>query len=191
LTLPVREAGASPVVETPTLIDLPARALLAVDGRGSPEDAPFAAAVRALLAVRAALGAPADVPVEGTYSQDDQDDAVTSNDALRFDLDAPAGWRWTLAVPAPPDRSATAVATAADRFGAPVELRAEPARRVAQLLHRGPYAEEGPSLEALHSFVAAQGLRAAGPHSEVYLTDPGTTAPADNRTLLRVPVGPS
>ncbi len=179
----MREAGASPSVETPTLIDLPARALLAVDGRGSPEDAPFTAAVRALFAVRAALGAPADAPLEGTYHQDD--------DPSRFDLDAPDGWRWTLAVPAPPDRSAAAVATAAKRFGAPVELRAEPARRVAQLLHRGPYAEEGPSLEALHAFVAARGLRAAGPHTEVYLTDPGATAPADNRTLLRVPVGPS
>ena len=91
-------------------------------------------------------------------------------------------------MPAPPGRSATAVATAAERSAAPVELRAEPARRVAELLHRGPYADERPSLDALYGFVAAQGLRPAGPHTEVYLTDPGTTAPADNRTVLRVPV---
>lgn len=180
MTLPVREAGASPVMENPVLTDLPARALLAVDGEGAPEDHPFTAAVRALFAVRAALGAPADVPLEGTYAQD--------GDPLRFDLDAPAGWHWTLALPAPPDRSAAAVATAGERFGAPVELRAEPARRVAELLHRGPYADERPSLDALYGFVAAQGLRPAGPHTEVYLTDPATTAPADNRTVLRVPV---
>jgi hypothetical protein len=140
-------------METPVLTDLPARALLAVDGRGAPEGHPFTAAVRALFAVRAALGAPADVPLEGSYAQE--------GDPLRLDLDAPAGWHWTLAVPAPPGRSATAVATAAERSAAPVELRAEPARRVAELLHRGPYADERPSLDALYGFVAAQGLRPA------------------------------
>lgn len=149
-------------METPVLTDLPARTVLAVDGRGAPEDPPFAAALRALYAVRAALGAPADVPAEGTYTQ--------GGDPARFDLDAPDGWHWTLAVPAPPDRTAEAVATAAE------------------LLHRGPYADEGPSLDALHAFVAARGLRPAGPHTEVYLTDPAVTAPADNRTLLRIPV---
>jgi hypothetical protein len=48
--------------------------------------------------------------------------------------------------------------------------------------------DEGPSLAALHAFVAEQGLEPAGPHTETYLNDPGTTAPADLRTELRVPV---
>jgi hypothetical protein len=163
-----------------TLDTVPARSLLAVDGRGAPEDAPFAAAVRALFAVRAALGARDDVPLEGSYAQD--------GDPLHFDLDAPEGWHWTLAVPAPRDRTADAVHTAAARFGAPVELRAQPEQRVAQLVHPGPYADEKPSLAALYAFVADHGLRPAGPHTEVYLTDPAITAPADNRTVLRVPV---
>jgi hypothetical protein len=163
-----------------SLTTLPARAVLAVDGRGAPEDAPFAAAVRALFAVRAALGATDDVPMEGTYAQD--------GDPLRFDLDAPHGWHWTLAVPAPAGRTAEAVATAAARFGAPVELRAHPGQEVAELVHPGPYAEEKPSLAALYAFVTGRGLRPAGAHTEVYLTDPRTTPPADNRTILRVPV---
>lgn len=163
-----------------TLATVPARALLAVDGRGAPEGAAFAAAVRALFAVRAALGAVDDVPLEGTYAQD--------GDALRFDLDVPHGWHWTLAVPAPGGRSAEAVATAAGRFGAPVELRAHPRQEVAQLVHPGPYADEQPSLDALYAFVARHGLRPAGAHTEVYLTDPGRTPPAENRTVLRVPV---
>ncbi|WP_300018774.1 GyrI-like domain-containing protein [Pseudonocardia sp.] len=163
-----------------SLATVPARALLVVDGRGAPEDPAFTAAVRALFAVRAALGATDDVPLEGTYAQD--------GDALRFDLDAPGGWHWTLAVPAPPGRTADAVSTAAARFGAPVELRAHPEQRVAQLVHRGPYADEKPSLAALYAHVAGRGLRPAGPHTEVYLTDPGTTAPGDNRAVLSVPV---
>jgi effector-binding domain-containing protein len=59
---------------------------------------------------------------------------------------------------------------------------------VARLLHRGPYADEGPSLAALYSFVERAGLVPAGPHTEVYLTDPSTTPPAQLRTLLQVPV---
>jgi len=164
----------------PAVIDLPARAVLTVDGTGAPEAPAFTAAVRALFAVRAALGARDDVPLEGSYSQD--------GDPLRFDLDAPDGWHWRLLVPAPPHAAPEAVATAAARFGAPVHLRRPRAQRAARLLHRGPYADEGPSLAALYAFVERAGLVPAGPHTEVYLTDPSVTPPARLRTILQVPV---
>jgi hypothetical protein len=164
----------------PELVDLPARAVLTVDGTGAPEEPAFTRAIRALFAVRAALGARDDVPLEGSYSQD--------GDPLRFDLDRPDGWHWRLLVPAPSHATAAAVETAAGRFGAPVHLRSPRAQRVARLLHRGPYADEGPSLAALYAFVERMGLVPAGPHTEVYLTDPSTTPPARLRTLLQVPV---
>lgn len=166
---------------TTPMIDIPERDVLTVDGVGAPEGAPFTAAVRALFAVRAALGARDDVPLEGSYAQD--------GDPLRFDLDAPGGWHWRLLVPAPPHVGAAAVATAAARFGAPVLLRRPAAQRVAQLVHHSPYADEGPSLAALYSFVAGEGLRPAGAHTEVYLTDPRAVEPSALRTLLRGPAG--
>jgi hypothetical protein len=163
-----------------TLTEIPARTVLTVDGVGAPEDDAFAGAVRALYAVRAALGGRDDVPLEGSYAQD--------GDPLRFDLDAPHGWHWRLLLPAPPHVRAEAVGTAAERFGAPVLLRSTGPARAAELLHHGPYADEGPSLAALYAFVAEQGLAPAGPHTEVYLTDPREVEPAELRTLLRVPV---
>lgn len=166
---------------TPEILVIDARALLTVDGTGAPEDAAFTRAVRALFAVRAALGATDDVPLEGTYAQD--------GDPLRFDLDAPHGWHWRLAVPAPAHRTADAVATAAARFGAPVLVRHAGPVRVARLLHVGPYAAEAPSLAALYGFVAERGLAPLGAHTEVYLADPSTTPAADLRTWLQVPVG--
>ena len=60
--------------------------------------------------------------------------------------------------------------------------------RVARLVHHGPYADEGPSLEALRAFAGARGLRIADAHTETYLTDPRATPPAELRTELRVPV---
>lgn len=169
----------------PSLLDLPPRPVLTVDGRGAPEDTPFTAAVRALFAVRAALGARDDVPLEGSYSQRDESGHP---DPTAFDLHDPAGWQWRLLVPAPDHAGADAVLTAAARFGAPVVLRVQPSRLVAQLAHHGPYADEEPSLRALYAFVSDRGLLPIGPHTEVYLTDPRSTAPAELRTLLQVPV---
>ena len=167
-------------IATPELADLPARAVLTVDGTGAPEAPEFSAAIRALFAVRVALGAHEDVPLEGSYHQD--------GDPLRFDLDNPDGWHWRLLVPAPPQATAATVETAGSRFGAPVHLRHPRAQRVARLLHRGAFADEGPSLATLYGFVERAGLVPAGPHTEVYLTDPSGTPPAQLRTLLQVPV---
>jgi len=164
----------------PELLEIPARDMLTVDGTGGPETAEFGRAIRALFAVRGALGAAADVPLEGTYTQ--------GGDLHGFDLDAPEGWHWRLAVPAPPHATADAVATAAERFGAPVHLRQVRAQRVARLLHVGPYSAERPSLDALYGFVAAQGLAPVDGHTEVYLADPSTVPAEQLRTWLQVPV---
>ena len=60
--------------------------------------------------------------------------------------------------------------------------------RAAQLLHVGPYADEGPAVQRLHDFIADQGLTATGRHHEIYLNDPGRTAPEKLKTILRQPV---
>lgn len=166
------------ITRTPELVELPARDVLTVDGSGAPESSGFQKAIRGLVVVRAALGADDGPPFEGSYWQ--------AGEPLRFDLEAADEWEWRLLAPAPAGADAEAVA--AVRAGAPVELRRQDGRRVARLLHEGPYADEGPSLAALYGFVAEQGLTPAGPHTEIYLTDPSRTAPADLRTILQVPV---
>lgn len=56
---------------------------------------------------------------------------------------------------------------------------------VAQVLHIGTYAEEEPTIEKLHAFIAEQGLEIAGPHEEVYLSRPGA---ANQKTIVRYQV---
>ena len=168
-------------LRTPALVVVPARDVLTVDGAGAPEEPPFVDAIRSLFVLRARLGGRDDVPMEGGYAQD--------GDPLRFDLDRPAGWHWRLLLPAPPGVDAVAVAAAAaQRLPAQVHLRRTRSQPVAQLLHRGPYADEAPSIAALDAFVARQGREPVGPHTEVYLDDPRTTEPAELRTLLRMPL---
>jgi hypothetical protein len=57
-------------------------------------------------------------------------------------------------------------------------------------MHVGPYASERPTIEALHAFVAGQGLRISGHHHEIYLGDPRRTGPEKLRTVIRYAVEP-
>ncbi len=58
----------------------------------------------------------------------------------------------------------------------------------AQMMHVGPYADEGPTIAMLHAFIADQGYVPAGKHHEIYLGDPRRTAPERLRTIIRQPV---
>jgi hypothetical protein len=58
-----------------------------------------------------------------------------------------------------------------------------------QILHLGPYAEEGPILAKLHTeYLPENGFSEAGKHHEIYLSDPRKTAPEKLKTVLRQPV---
>lgn len=56
---------------------------------------------------------------------------------------------------------------------------------VAQVLYLGEYADEGSTIEALHTYIDEQGYEIAGPHEEEYLSRPGAKTP---RTLIRYQV---
>ena len=61
--------------------------------------------------------------------------------------------------------------------------------RCVQVLHVGPYDDEGPVLDRLHhEFVPSHGLRMTGRHHEIYLSDARRADPAKLRTILRQPV---
>lgn len=58
---------------------------------------------------------------------------------------------------------------------------------VAQLLHIGPYTEEGPTIQRLHEFINEQGYQLAGHHEEEYLTSPQAKV---MKTLIRYEISP-
>ena len=53
---------------------------------------------------------------------------------------------------------------------------------VAQILYKGPYADEWPSIEKLHQFLRDKGCRIVGAHEEEYLTRPDVKVP---KTIIR------
>jgi hypothetical protein len=58
----------------------------------------------------------------------------------------------------------------------------------AQVLHVGPYSEEGTTVQLLHGFIEENGYLPKGFHHEIYLGDPRRTKPENLKTILRQPV---
>jgi len=64
--------------------------------------------------------------------------------------------------------------------------------RCVQTLHVGSYDDEAPVLaEMHHEFIPRAGLKMAGRHHEIYLSDPRRTQSPKLRTILRQPVVPA
>ena len=174
----------------PAVVDVPPLSYLVVDGHGDPNTSPaYRDAVQALYRTSYAVRALAKVtlgrvhvvgPLEGLWSADDLDVFRTRDKAA---------WDWTLMVVQPEWITAELVDQAAPAGGVRLETCAE--GRSVQVLHVGPYDDEGPVLERLHGeFLPAHGLVPTGRHHEIYLSDPRRVEPARLRTVLRQPVRP-
>ncbi len=180
---------------TPSLVQVPRLSYLMIDGHGDPNVSPeFGAGIKALYSlsygVKFALKNAGVIdygvmPLEGLWWAPDAAPSATGP--------APA-WNWTLMIMQPEavTRAALAEVWDAAEAKAPAvgDVRLEPLDegRAAQLTHRGPYNTEGPTIAALHAFIAEHGLRAVGRHHEIYLSDPTRSAPANVKTTIRQPV---
>ena len=187
----------------PVLVDLPELGYLMIDGKGAPDEGAeypttdFQKAFAALFPVvytikfrlkRDGLIMPI-LPLEALW--------FTGGDG-GFDVNVPSeewGWRAMLAVsddvtPAVFDDAVAEVRRKKGDSNELQRLRFERwcEGRCAQVMHVGPYSEERPTIERLHAFIAAQGLRRRGAHHEIYLGDPRRADPAKLKTVLRQPV---
>lgn len=184
----------------PVLVQVPPFEFVMIDGSGDPRTSPdYQAAVAALYAVSYPVvitlkraGRP-DLkvrPLEGLWWADDLSVFQPASEDR-------ASWHWTMMIRQPDDVPGdvydAAVTKMAKKLGRAVAARVRIERfgegLCAQLMHRGPYAGEGPNIARLHDFAAAQGLRLRGHHHEIYLSDPRKSAPQKMRTVLRHPVG--
>lgn len=182
---------------TPTVVDVPAMNFLMVDGQGDPNTSPdYAAAVTALYGVSFTLKfsfkrGPQRIdysvmPLEGLWWADDQRSFLAGEKSK---------WRWTMMIMQPDFVSAAdadeAIAAASRKRPndalAQLRLQSFAEGHAAQLLHVGPYADEGPTIQRLHAFIQEQGGALSGRHHEIYLSDPRRAAPDKLRTIIRQP----
>jgi hypothetical protein len=58
----------------------------------------------------------------------------------------------------------------------------------AQVMHIGPFTEEGLNITRIHRFIDNCGYKRVGKHHEIYLSDIRKTAPKNWKTVIRQPI---
>ncbi|MBA0283177.1 hypothetical protein D7Y44_19635 [Stenotrophomonas maltophilia] len=177
-------------------VEVPPLPYLMIDGRGDPNSAPaYTQAVQWLYAASYAL--------KFACKAEDQDYVVpplealwTADDPTSFVARRKDEWAWTVMIRTPggvhPAQLETAIAKAGAKLGEPpASLRHDILEEglCLQTLHVGAYDDEGPILAKLHDeLMPSLGYAFAGPHHEIYLSDPRRTEATRLKTVLRQPV---
>jgi hypothetical protein len=182
--------------KSPVIIETRKAHYLAIEGEGSPKDAAFTNAIGALYNVAFTI------KMARKFAATDY--KVTSLEGLWWTtrdgdfMDVPEkDWRWRLMIRIPDFITAAelkeSVAKLLDRGKSDLVKQVKRLSlnegKCVQVLHTGPYDAEGPTISAMKSHAAANGLRFRGLHHEIYLSDPRRVASARLRTVLRHPVG--
>lgn len=187
----------SPSPKGMAIVDVPKLNFLMIDGKGDPNTAlEYREAIEALYSVSYTLkfmikkakeidyGV---MPLEGLWWADDMNAFIAGNKDL---------WKWTSMIMQPGYVTEDLFHAAIEQVESKKKLVALSKLKLetfheglsAQVLHLGPYSEEGPTIARLHSFVQERGFELRGKHHEIYLSDPRKSAPEKIKTVVRQPI---
>lgn len=178
-------------------VEVPTFRFLMIDGEGDPNTSQeYAGAVEALFSVsytakfmvkKGAQGIDyAVMPLEGLWWSDDLS-AFTTNNRSK--------WKWTMMIMQPHFVEEAVIHAAIQDVKRKKELPAVNALRLenfteglsAQVLHIGPFSEEGPTIKRVHDFIGSRSAL-TGKHHEVYLSDIRRADPTKWKTIIRQPM---
>jgi hypothetical protein len=182
----------------PDVVTIPARKVLAYEGRGAPEGEAFQKAFGALYGVGYTLKFARKASGHGEFKIGPVEGRWWSIEAGTDGAPPPReSWCWRLRLAVPDDVSeaevAASIRAATSKKGGKLSGSAEAqrvtlehvgAQRVGRALQVGPYADEPRTFAAIARALATAGLEPAPSHVEIYLSDPRRTAPARLRTVL-------
>ncbi len=176
-------------------VDVPAFDFALIDGRGDPNTSPhYAKAVQALYAVSYAAKFAAKATLERDYVVGPLEGLWYSDRPDSFADRSKGEWSWTMMIRQPAwlteEVRAEALAKAAKKnLPRLTELRFDTVKEgsSAQVMHIGSYDDEGPTIAAIHEWIADNGHRLRGHHHEIYLSDPRRVEPSKLKTILRQP----
>ncbi len=179
-------------------VEVPEMNFFMIDGKGDPNIAKeFSDAVEALYSLSYTIkfmikkgeqqidyGV---LPLEGLWWVDDM---------RKFSSDNKDEWKWTVMIMQPEFITQEIVDEAIEKIKAKKNLPALKKIRFekfnegksAQILHIGPFSEEGPTIEKAHNFIKENGFKLKGKHHEIYLSDIRRAAPEKWKTIIRQPV---
>jgi hypothetical protein len=176
-------------------VEVPPMNFLMIDGKGDPNTAPeYSAAVEALFSVSYALKFAVKksaqaidygvMPLEGLWWADDMRAFATGDKS---------NWLWTMMIAQPPfvtkamvDEAIADVRRNKDPEAiSKIRFEAYTEGKCAQIMHIGPFSEEGPNIARVHQFIESCGCKRRGKHHEIYLSDIRRADPAKWKTVIR------
>ena len=174
---------------------MPPLRYLMIDGHGDPNTQAYEEALTTLYSVAYPLKFLSKKELDRDYVVMPLEALWWADDMAAFTLDRDKSrWDWTAMILTPDWITDEQFARATSTATGPGARRDSASRRstegtCVQMLHVGPFDDEGPVLARLHhEFIPAHGLRMTGKHHEIYLSDPRRADPAKLRTILRQPV---
>ena len=179
-------------------VDVPRMNFLMIDGKGDPNTSQeFKDAIGVLYPLSYTLkfmikkgGIGVDygvLPLEGLWWADDMSSFVD---------DRREHWQWTLMIMQPElvteqmvQEANAQVLKKKNPVSLPlVRFESFEEGKVAQILHVGPFSEEGPTVEKVHTFIEESGSQRRGKHHEIYLSDIRRAAADNWKTIIRQPM---
>jgi hypothetical protein len=181
----------------PEIVDVPVGRFLTHTGKGEPGGRVYGSGVGALYGLSYALkfmskargNDYAVMPLEGLWWWDDPSIIDIRNAPPRHE------WNFKSMIRQPDfvddGMLEAALPKAREKSGRVVdEIRLEDFHEglSAQIMHVGPYSDEGSTVATLRGFIEDQGCSLRGHHHEIYLGDPRRTAPERLKTIIRQPI---
>lgn len=179
-----------------TLVEVPKMQFIMIDGASPPHSEEYSAALSWLYPLSYGLKFMSKQTLNKDYVVPPLEGLWWADDMTAFTQGRKEEWRWTMMI-MQPDWIAypmflDVMESKASKLGAPpATLRFQPYDEglSVQIMHIGPYSEEGPTLARLHDeYIPQNGLLMTHHHHEIYISDPRRTAPEKLKTILRQPV---
>lgn len=192
----------NPSIKEPSIVKVPPMKFLMIDGQGDPNiSQEYQDAMEALFPV--------------SYNakfiskkEKSQDYVVTPLEGLwwvdnmkNFNTLDKNNWKWTVMIRQPDFITKSMIKKATEEVEkkknppALSKIRFESLHEglSAQIMHIGPYSEEGPTVKKLHSFIEENGYEFDGSkpsekHHEIYISDMRRTKPERLKTIIRQPM---
>ncbi|CAN0566335.1 unnamed protein product [Laminaria digitata] len=183
--------------KTPQIVDVPPLQYLMIDGEGAPESPAFADAIAALYPAAYTLKFHCKTSGKGDFVVAPLEALWWADNMAAFVTNQRDDWQWTAMIMQPDfvsadDLAVTMAALEKKKKRVPLhdQLRLETLEegKVVQVMHIGPFSDEGPVIANMHAFAEGEGHALTGKHHEIYLTDMRRTAPEKLKTVLRQPV---
>jgi len=178
----------------PVLLQTKPAQYLGIKGQGAPGGERFTAGIGALYGVAFTIKMTRKFAGKGDYAVCKLEGQwFFDGDLTEIPKDQ---WKWKLMIRTPDfiteaDRKqavAMLLKKGKSRTVEDVKLETMDEGQCVQMLHVGPYEKECETISLMRGFAESKGFTFAGPHHEIYLSDPRRVPPERLKTILRVPV---